>query len=98
MTRYKRISGGERNINSGRKWTEQELKAVLELYLKMPSGMGIHEKNPKIHILSNQLNRTIRSVEAQLLMFRNIDRGGRYSWGHMSKLCVKVWNDYLKSI
>ena len=98
MSRYKRIPGGEKNVNSGKRWTKEELQETLELYLILPEGKGIHEHNPKIQILSRRLLRTVRSVEAQLLMFRSLDKGGKYSWGHMNMLCIKVWEEYLSKI
>ena len=33
MVRYIRTPGGEKNKNSGKKWTKEELKFVLKLYL-----------------------------------------------------------------
>ena len=98
MPRYKRVSGGEKNVNSGKRWTKEELQEVLQLYLMFPEGKGIHEHNGKIQILSRRLLRTVRSVEAQLLMFRSLDKGGKYSWGHMNKLCKELWEEYLNKI
>ena len=73
MSKYKRIPGGEKNENSGKRWQKDDLYAVLQLYLVLPEGKGIHENNEKIQILSRRLGRTVRSVEAQLLMFRSLD-------------------------
>ena len=98
MVKYNRIEGGENNYRSGQRWSKEELQHVLDLYLTLPFGKGIHENNPMIHQLASYLGRTIRSVEAQLLMFRNLQRGGDYSWGHMNKICIKLWKEYLKSI
>ena len=98
MPRYKRIPGGEKNVNSGKKWTKEELFEVLQLYLILPEGKGIHEHNEKIQILSKRLLRTVRAVEAQLLMFRSLDKGGKYSWGHMNELCRELWKEYLDNI
>ena len=98
MPRYQRVPGGERNLNSGKKWDKDELRQVLNLYLVLPEGKGIHEHNEKIQILSRRLQRTVRSVEAQLLMFRSLDKGLKYSWGHMNKLCLEIWDEYLNSI
>jgi hypothetical protein len=97
MTRYKRIQGGERNKKSGKVWTEEELSLVLGLYLEI-KGQGIHENNPKIHCLAKTLYRTVRSLEAQLLMFRNLDRHGDYSFRNMSKLCVKLWKEHIDKL
>ena len=98
MSKYKRVSGGEKNINSGKIWTKNELYEVLQLYLCLPEGKGIHEHNKTIQTLSRRLLRTTRAVEGQLLMFRNLDKGGKYSWGRMNKFCLELWNEYLESI
>jgi len=98
MPKYRRIPGGEKNVNSGKRWTKEELQEVLQLYLMFPEGKGIHEHNKKIQILSRRLLRTVRSVEAQLLMFRSLDRRGMYPWGNMNKYSLQLWKDYLNNI
>ena len=96
MAKYIRTPGGEKNKNSGKRWTKEELSDVLDSYLnELRDGQGIHEHNPVVHMLSLRLERTVRSVEAQLLMFRNLDRFGDYSWGNMNKLCIELWKEYL---
>ena len=96
MPRYKRVPGGEKNVNSGKRWTKEELKEVLNLYFhELNRGQSIHENNIHIQRLASKLERTVRGTEAQLLMFRNLDRYGDYSWGHMSQLCKQLWFEYL---
>ena len=87
---YKRVKGGEKNIKSGKRWTEKEIEQVYFLYKKL-NGVGLHEHNPEIQKLAAHLGRTVRSTEAQTLMFRNLERSGVYSHGHMNKLSRKVW-------
>ena len=94
MARYQRIKGGEKNKKSGQKWSEEELTKVLNLYLS-EKGFKVHESNIKIQQLAKEIDRTTRSVEAQLLMFRNLDRHGDYAYGNMNKLCEKLWVEYL---
>lgn len=89
---YKRIPGGEKNSKSGVPWTKDELTEVYYLYKEL-NGEGLHERNPKIIDLARKLARTVRSVEAQSLMYRNLDRGGDYSHGNMNKLCREIWNE-----
>ncbi|HVX26879.1 MAG TPA: hypothetical protein VHB70_11085 [Parafilimonas sp.] len=96
MALYQRIQGGERNQNTGKRWSEDELKAVLELFLQDPN-LKIHENNPELHLLSQKLHRTVRSIEAQLLMFRNLSKHGDYSYGNMNSLCRKLWKEHLDS-
>jgi hypothetical protein len=87
-----RISGGERNEKSGVQWSKAELMEVYYLYKEL-KGQGLHEHNPKIQSLSLKLERTVRSVEAQTLMYRNLERGGEYSHGNMNNICREIWNE-----
>jgi len=96
MAKYQRIKGGEKNENSGKRWQKSELAQVLEYFLSS-RDVKIHEHNTDIQKLSKQINRTVRSVEAQLLMFRNLSKHGDYSYGNMNKLCVELWKEYLNS-
>jgi hypothetical protein len=96
MARNERIKGGQKNAKSGQVWTEDELKRVFDLYLDL-EGKGLHENNPAIIDLGKKLGRTTRSVEYQLLMFRNLERGGAYSVGNMNALCKKIWDSYRHS-
>lgn len=92
----KRIKGGEKNENSGKRWSKEELSEVLKLFIT-DEGLRIHEHNPAIATLAKKLNRTIRSIEAQLLMFRNLSKHGDYTYGNMNKLCKTLWLEYLDS-
>ena len=98
MPREARIKGGVKNTKSGQKWSTEELSKVLNLYLD-DRHLKIHESNESIQNLAKQLERTTRSVEAQLLMFRNLDKFGHYGYGNMNKLCKQLWKEYIaKSI
>jgi hypothetical protein len=92
-----RVKGGEKNEKSGKRWSKEELSEVLKLYLHNPN-LKIHESNLEISYLSEQISRTIRSIEAQLLMFRNLDKHGDYGFGNMNKLCKELWQEYLNSL
>lgn len=92
-----RVQGGEKNDKSGVKWTDEELKQVLDLYIQL-KGKGLHETNPLIIDLGGRLGRTTRSVEAQLIMFRSLERGKDYGHVNMNKACEILWNDYVESI
>ncbi|WP_432671112.1 hypothetical protein [Flavobacterium sp. SM2513] len=89
---YKRIKGGEKNLKSGQRWTKEEIIRVYYLYKKL-NGSGLHEHNPEIQKLAHELDRTVRSTEAQALMFRSLERLGDYSHGNMNKLSLQVWNE-----
>lgn len=94
MTRSSRTKGGEKNNKTGQKWTREELQRVLDLYVS-DRQLKIHESNELIQRLANQLERTTRSVEAQLLMFRNLDKFGFYGYGNMNTLCKQLWKEYI---
>lgn len=87
---YQRVKGGEKNLKSGVRWTKEEIYEVYKLYKEI-NGVGLHEHNPEIQKLAARLGRTVRSTEAQTLMFRNLERGGIYSHGNMNKLSREVW-------
>ena len=89
--KYRRIPGGEKTKKSGIPWNEEELTKVYELFIAL-KGNGIHERNPKIQELAKRLDRSVRSTEAQLLMFRALSKGGNYSRKNMNKLCETIWN------
>ncbi|WP_432671107.1 ATP-binding protein [Flavobacterium sp. SM2513] len=91
MARYKRISGGEKNELSGTPFSREELEKVYELYVTI-DGKGIHENNPKIHLLAEQLERTIRSVENQLLGYRVVDTGKTGRVNH-NQLIKTIWEE-----
>lgn len=94
MTRQERIKGGIKNTKSGQKWTREELSKVLQLYIT-DRDLKIHESNKTIQELAVQLNRTTRSLEAQLLMFRNLDKFGFYGFRNMSTISRQLWKEYI---
>tara|TARA_Y100001980_G_C14508602_1_gene284097 strand:+ start:119 stop:421 length:303 start_codon:yes stop_codon:yes gene_type:complete len=99
MPRYKRVPGGEKNEKSGKIWSVDELSTVLRAFLSLPhGGVGVHESHPIVHKVSQELGRTVRSVEAQMHMFKSIRKAGNHGWGHMSKNCRIVWKEYLDTI
>lgn len=92
-----RVKGGEKNENSGKRWSKDELNSVMQLYVNNPK-LKIHETSVELHELSKKILRTVRSIEAQLLMFRNLDKHGDYGYGNMNKLCKELWQEYLNSL
>ena len=94
MSRH-RIKGGEKNQKSGQEWTKDELIQVYKLFKEL-NGEGLHEHNPIIQQLAKLLGRTTRSTEAQLLMYRNLQRDGNYSHGNMNKICKEIWFEFEK--
>jgi D-mannonate dehydratase len=96
MSRQKRIKGGEKNIKSGQKWTKEELNKVLQLYIS-DRQLKIHESNEIVQKLAKQLGRTTRSVEAQLLMFRTLDKFGNSGYKNMNTICKQLWEEFIDS-
>lgn len=95
MVRQPRIKGGEINSKTGQKWNREELSQVFELYLE-DRNLKIHESNERLQLLARKINRTTRSVEAQLLMFRSLDKFGFYGYRNMNKICKELWNEYIE--
>jgi len=90
MARYERKKGGNKTELSGVPYRKEELEEVYDLYIDL-GGHGIHERNPKIHVLAEKLNRDVRSVENQLLGFKNIDSGtGRVN---VNKHIKTIWEE-----
>lgn len=89
-SRY-RPPGGEKNAKTGIDWTRLELEKVCDLYIEL-EGKGIHESNPKIHVLAKQLGRTVRSVENQLLGFRKVATNdtGRQNYNRLIPIIWKA--------
>ncbi|WP_321514937.1 hypothetical protein [Marinifilum fragile] len=95
MKKYERVKGGEKNQKSGVPWSKEELLEVYTFYKKV-KGVGLHERNPELQKVAAELGRTVRSTEAQALMYRNLDRGGSYSHGNMNKICKEIWKEMEK--
>ena len=78
----------------GPKYSRAELERVFDLY---PSVSGaIHERNPKIIQLAASMNRGIRSVENQLLMFRAYERqvrGEGYGRSNWNALIPEIYDE-----
>jgi len=89
---YKRVPGGEQNIKTGTRWSKEELLEVYHLYQEL-EGKGLHENNPKIQQLASKLGRTVRSTEAQTIMYRSLERNEDYGHSNMNKLCKEIWNE-----
>ena len=94
MARQPRVKGGEKNAKSGQKWTREELSKVLDLYIS-DRKMKIHESNLEIQRCAKMVGRTTRSVEAQLLMFRALDKLNNYSYKNMNMISKVLWKEYI---
>ena len=91
-----RKTRGVTNAKSGKNWTKAELLYVLHLFVHNPD-LKIHEYNSNIISLAQKLSRTTRSVEAQLLMFKNLSDFGKSTFQNKSRLIQEVWDEYVDS-
>jgi len=91
MAKYQRVKGGEKNELSGTSFSKAELERVCDLYIRL-GGKQIHEQNPAIRDLSQELGRTVRSVENQLLGFKQVDSRDVGRSNH-SNLIDEIWSD-----
>jgi hypothetical protein len=82
---------GKGTSSRGKDWTREELSQVLGIYSQVKER--IHKKNEIIQELAETLGRGVRGVEAQLIMFRCLDRGEEYAWGNMSTICRELWQE-----
>lgn len=94
MKRPTRVKGGEKNSKSGKRWSKEELKEVLKLYLA-DNQLKIHESNELIVDLGKKIGRTTRSVEAQLIMFRSLERLGSYGYRNINKISLELWKNHI---
>jgi hypothetical protein len=87
------------NSLDGKKWKEDELIQVYELYLTEKNK--IHEYNPNIIQLAKNLNRRTRAVEIQLLMFRAYEKqmnSNNYGFHNYSKLIPEIYEKMNASV
>ena len=56
----------------GRPWSRDELVVAMNLYCKLPFGQ-LHERNPVIIKLAEQIGRTSGSVAMKLCNFASLD-------------------------
>jgi putative restriction endonuclease len=83
----------------GRPWSRDELVVAMNLYCKLPFGQ-LHERNPVIIKLAEQLGRTSGSVAMKLCNFASLDpvqqaRGIKGLSG-ASQADREVWTDFHK--
>ncbi|WP_409416306.1 hypothetical protein [Flavobacterium sp. PS2] len=88
-----KIIGEEKIIESGQEWSKEEIIKVYYLFRKL-NGLGLHESNPEIQKLAYELDRNIRSIQVQILIFSSLERIGTYNHGNIDKLSIQVWNEF----
>ncbi len=80
---------------SGRRWSEDEIRQVLVLYLRTPFGR-LHSSNQDIQALAARLGRTPGAVALKACNLAALDNSlPRKGMGNASKLDRKVWEEFL---
>ena len=88
MERQTRTPGGAKNEKSGKDWSKEELREVLDFYLnELKDGIGIHESNPDLIKAAKKLGREARSFENQLRQFKDLEKNGENSTMHIGNNC-----------
>jgi hypothetical protein len=72
MKKPRRPKGGVKTLKSGSVWSKEELEEVFKLYSKNPR---LTTSRPDIQALSKVLGRAPRAIEAQMQMFRALEKG-----------------------
>lgn len=79
------------------RWTEDEVKQALYLYLQLPFGK-IHSNNPEVIALAENFGRSPSSIAMKLANFASLDPEitgtGRKGLQGASELDRKVWNEF----
>ena len=77
MVRKTRTPGGAKNEKSGKQWSKEELREVLDFYLyELKDRTGIHESNPDLIKAAKKLGRETRTFENQLRQFKDLEKYG----------------------
>ena len=96
MERPTRTPGGAKNEKSGKDWSKEELREVLEFYLyELKDGKGIHESNPVLIKAAKKLGRETRTFENQLRQFKGLEKNGENSTMHIGNNCKEVWKEHM---
>ncbi len=83
-------------MTTRRDWTAEEIREVLALYLRTPSGK-LHERNPDIVALAHRLGRTPGAVATKACNLASLDDSlPRQGLGNASRLDRRVWDEFLQ--
>jgi putative restriction endonuclease len=82
-----------------RRWSEEETRQALQLYLRTPFGQ-LHDRNPEIVALAKKIDRTPSSVAMKLGNFASLDpkitRTGRKGLCNASAQDRLIWRESQK--
>jgi putative restriction endonuclease len=83
-----------------RRWTEDETRAALQLYLHTPFGQ-FHDRNPGVVALAKKSNRSPASIAMKLGNFASLDpkiaRSGRKGLCNASAQDRRIWAEHHRS-
>jgi hypothetical protein len=78
-------------------WTREQLRLAFYLYCQLPFGK-LHQHNPEIIALAQQIGRTPSAVAMKLVNFASLDPAitstGRKGLSGASKLDREIWDDF----
>jgi hypothetical protein len=81
-------------MGTGRRWTEEETRLVLDLYGRIPFGQ-FSQRNGDVIAVAKTIDRTPSSVAMKLCNFASLDpkitRSGRKGLDGASKLDRQIW-------
>ena len=80
------------------RWTPDQLKLVLELYVITPFGK-IHSKNPEVIALAGRIGRTSSAVALKMVNFASLDPTlGQRGMKNASKRDREVWDEFFDGL
>lgn len=80
------------------RWTPDQLKPVLELYVLTPFGR-IHSKNPDVIALASRIGRSSSAVALKMVNFASLDPTlGQRGMKNASKLDREIWEEFFDSL
>lgn len=83
---------------SRRNWTEPEVAAAIELYVRTPFGK-IHQRNPEIIDLARRLDRTSGAVALKMVNLTSLDETlDRRGMANASALDRRMWSEFMQNI
>ena len=78
-----------------RRWSEEEMLLVLDLYFRLQNISSTLEKNKEIKILAEKINRTRSSVNMRLANYEYVNTGRGLSAGKSQ--CKPIWDKYVNN-
>lgn len=83
----------------GKRWTREELLAVLYLYINQTGAWTSPQNSPAVHALGTAMNRTVASIAMRIANYRSLnpEHSGHGLEGgakHGSPSFKRLWHEY----